>query len=298
MRASHTAAALAAPNPIHLALPDRYRVAVAFPDETQLQPIQLRADPSCLAFDQHSQALLVADAYSGAIVRVEQHTQRRIATIESGGVIATNRIGGVALAPDGTMYVSRVGYGQAGAIYRIAPNTPPEVLAKLPQRPWRGGLVFADNRLYATQYMRSSNGPFDGAIVEVDPRTGATSMVMDGFLHPAGIAKVGPTLVIADARQRAVFRVGLVAGRAVLRLQLAADLARPDSLCACGNDSVLVTSYDDATCRGSVRRIWLDGHVRVIAEGPWEPRGVATDGERVFVAVRRTGSVMVFHLYF
>jgi hypothetical protein len=50
--------------------------------------------------------------------------------------------------------------------------------------------------------------------------------------------------------------------------------------------------------RGSVRRIYLDGFARVIAEGAWEPRGVASDGERVFVAQRRTGTVMAFHLYF
>ena len=63
-------------------------------------------------------------------------------------------------------------------------------------------------------------------------------------------------------------------------------------------DSVLVTSYCDATGRGSVRRVWLDGQTRVIASGAWEPRGVASDGERVFVAVRRTGRVLVFPLYF
>jgi hypothetical protein len=47
-----------------------------------------------------------------------------------------------------------------------------------------------------------------------------------------------------------------------------------------------------------VRRLWLDGHSRAIAEGAWEPRGVATDGERVFVATRRSGAILAFHLYF
>ena len=168
------------------------------------------------------------------------------------------------------------------------------------QRAWRGGVVYddAERKLYATQYLRSSNGPHDGTIVEIDRTSGHVSTLLDGFLHPVGIVKVGSTLVVTDARQRAVFRVGLAAGRAVLRLQLAADIDRPDSICACGEDSVLVTTYDDVLCRGSVRRIWLDGQVRVIAQGKWEPRGVATDGERVYVAVRRTGTVMTFHLYF
>jgi DNA-binding beta-propeller fold protein YncE len=281
--------------------------AIAFPaDPTQrdLAPILVPADPGALVFDQSSQALLVADGYSGAIVRVEQQlgvfAQRRIATIEAGGVVATNRIGGMTVAPDGTLYVTRVGYGQSGAVFRVTPGITPQALPKLPARPWRGAITYdaGEQRLYATQYQRSSSGAFDGAIVELDRHTGAVSMLMDGFLHPVGIAKVGPTLVVTDARQRAVFRVGLAAGRAVLRLQLAGDVDRPDAICACGEDSVLVTSYDDVSCRGSVRRIWLDGHVRVLAQGSWEPRGVATDGERVFVAMRRSGTVMVFQLHF
>ena len=120
------------------------------------------------------------------------------------------------------------------------------------------------------------------------------STVLDGFLKPVGIVKLGPTLVIADARQRAVFRVELASGRAVLRLQLAGEIDRPESLCAFDLDSVLVTTYDEVTECGAVRRLWLDGRAQTIASGPWEPRGIATDGERAFVAMRRGGQVMAF----
>lgn len=212
-------------------------------------------------------------------------------------MIATNRIGGIAIAPDGAVFASRIGYGQAGAILRLHEGHA-HALPRVPTRPWRGGIACASGVLYATQYLRSSSGPFDGSIVEVDAITGSCSTVIDGFLHPTGIVKLGPALVVADARQRAVFRVGLAGGRGVHRLQIASDIARPDSLCPCGDDSVLVTSYCDMTGRGSVRRIWLDGHSRLIAEGAWEPRGVACDGERIFVATRRTGRVLVFSLYF
>jgi sugar lactone lactonase YvrE len=274
-------------------------VTSVLPDlpEPDHKPILVRADPSSLLFDRCTQALYVADAYAGAVIRVVGETQRRLATIDSGGVIATNRIGGIALAPDGTVFASRIGYGQAGAIVRITDGhaTP---LPKLPARPWRGDVVFADDRLYATQYLRSSSGPFEGSIVEVDPVTGACSQVIDGFLHPTGLVKLGSILVVADARQRAVFRVTVSGGRGVLRLQLAGDVDRPESLCAVDADSVLVTTFDDHTGRGAVRRIWLDGRIKTIAYGPWEPRGVATDGDRVFVATRRTGHVLVFPLIF
>jgi sugar lactone lactonase YvrE len=280
--------------------------AIAFPADEEptqrdLEPILLRADPSSLVVDPSDGALYVADTYSGAIVRVEHATatQRRIATIDAGGVIASSRIGGMSLAPDGALYVARVGYGQCGAVFRVVPGREPQPLPALPPRPWRGALAYdpVEHRLYATQYLRSS-GPYDGAVVELDPVTGAPSMVLDGFLHPTGIVTLGSTLVVTDARQRAVFRVALAHGRGVLRLQLAGDVDRPEAVCAAGADCVLVASYDDVCCRGRVRRIWLDGKTRLVAEGPWEPRGVATDGERVFVSVRRTGQVVVYPLYF
>lgn len=266
-----------------------------------LQPIVLRADPSCLAYDLYTDSLFVADSYSGAILRVDGDRQRRIATIESGGVVGTNRIGGLAITPYGTLFVSRLGYGQAGAIVRVEPDGRSEALEQLPPRWWRAGVTYDghEHRLYSAQFMRSRSGSFDGAIVEVDLVTGATSLVLDGFLHPSGLAKVGSTLVVTDVRQCAVFGIELVGGRAVQRTMLAGDdPGRPDAICACGQDSVLVAVYDDVAGRGAVRRIWLDGRTRLIAEGAWEPRGIATDGERVFVSARRSGRVLVYHLYF
>ena len=272
-------------------------ITIPAPDET-LEPILLRADPSCLVFDQRTDALHVADAYSGAIIQVDHllGRQRRIATIEAGGVIATNRIGGLAIAADGALYATRVGYGQCGAIYRIVPGCEPVALTAVSPRLWRGGVCVDRATLYATQYLRSSSGPFDGAIVAFDLASGDALTLLDGFLYPTGIVRLAAGLVVSDARQRSVFLVEL--GHTTRRIELASDLDRPDSLCPCGEDSVLVTTFDDVLGRGSVRRLWLDGHTRLIAEGAWEPRGVATDGERVFVATRRSGAILAFHLYF
>ncbi len=254
-------------------------------------------DPSCLVFDRRTSALYVTDGgFGGSIVRVANGAQQRVATINSGGVVATNRIGGITLAPDGTLFISRIGHGQAGAIARIATDGRIQLLPGVPSRTWHGDLVHDDGQLFATRYMRSCSGPFDGSVVEVDPITGSCSMVIDGFLHPTGIAKLGQALVVADARQRAVFRISLAGGRGAFRLQLAGDIDRPDSVCACDDDSVLVTTYDDYTGYGAVRQIWLDGQARTVARGAWEPRGVATDGEHVFVATRRSGGVMAFYL--
>lgn len=270
--------------------------ALAFAADDDLQPILVRADPDGVAYDRPTDTLFVADGYSGAVLRIEGQRQRRIATIDSGGALGTNRIGGLAITPSGTVFVTRLGYGEAGTIFRIEPDRQPEALERLPRAFWRLGVTYdaAEHALYATQYLTSKFGAHGGEIVRIDLVTGEPSTILDGFLRPIGIAKLGQTLVVADARQRAVFRVDLVAGRAVRRLQLVGDIGRPDSVCACSSDSVLVTAFDEETQRGSVRRLWLDGRTRGIASGPWEPRGVATDGQRVFVSAHRGGQVLVF----
>jgi DNA-binding beta-propeller fold protein YncE len=270
-------------------------MALAVPvDDT---PIPVRDDPSGLAYV--GDTLYVADGYSGAVVRITNGTQQRIATIDAAGVISPDRIGGIATTPHGTLYVARIGHGHTGAIFRVQPDGVVEELDGLPARFWRYGLAYdtGEHALYATQFMSGKRGAFDGSVVAIDLVSGTPSTVIDGFLKPMGIAKLGSTLVVADARQRAVFRIDTVAGRAVFRLQLAADVDRPDSICACGSDSVLVTTYDDETRLGAVRRFWLDGkRSAVIARGPWEPRGIATDGARIFVAAHRAARVLVFAL--
>lgn len=261
----------------------------------ELRPIFVRADPNGLAFDRHAHALYIADSYTGSIICAAGDQQRRVATIDSGGAIG-ERIGGLAITPYGTLFVTRIGQGGAGAIFRVEPDGQIEEVGRLPPVFHRMGVTYdaSEHALYTTQFRSGAHGASDGSIVMIDLLTRDASTVLDGFAKPVGIVKLGPTIVVADARQRAVFRVELVAGRAVMRLQLAGNIDRPDSLCAFGLDSVLVTSYDDQTKRGAVRRLWLDGRVWTIASGPWEPRGVATDGERAFVAMRRGGQVMTF----
>lgn len=272
-----------------------YPVALPLDDS----PIPARDDPSGVAYDASTKVLFVADGYSGAIVRIAGERQQRVATIPAAGVLTGNRIGGLIVTKHGTLYAVRVGHGHAGAIVRVRPDGAMEALEKLPSRFWRYGIAYdaGEHAIYTTQFMSGKRGAFDGSIVAVDLATGVPSTVLDGFQKPMGIAKVGASLVVADARQRAVYRVDLVAGRAVFRLQLAGDIDAPDSICACGDDSVLVTTYDEETRLGAVRRLWLDGRrSAIIARGPWEPRGITTDGDRAFVAAHRAGRVLVFVL--
>lgn len=266
----------------------------AYLDRTR-STITVGGEPACVAL--RGDVLLVADGYSGAILGVTGERQRRLATVDAGGMVSANRVGGLAIGAGNTFYATRTGEGQVGAILAFDADGRSTALANVPAKVWQGALAFdaRTQRLYATQYLRSRSGAYDGEVVEVDQVTGTCSRVIDGFLHPTGIAALGDVLVVADARRRAVFRIDVSGGRGVFRLQLSADVERPDAVCACGDTAVLVTSTEDATGIGTVRRIGLDGASRVLAQGPWEPRGVCCTDGIAYVATRRDG-VLSFEL--
>jgi hypothetical protein len=259
--------------------------------------ITVGADPNGLALGPHGE-LYVSDGRDGAIGRIDGDRARRVAPIDSGGVITTNRISGLAVAPSGTLFVARLGYGRAGAVFRVDPDGQPEALDALSPRFWRLGVCYdaRAHAIYTTQFLKSWSGAFEGSVVRVDLATGASTTVVERLLKPVGVAVVGSALVVTDARDRAVYRIDRNGDAEVWRTALPCGGERPDSVCAVDAGSVLVTTYDDNLRRGSVRQIWLDGRMRVVASGPWEPRGVACDGEVAYVAARRLGRVLVVPL--
>ncbi len=261
-------------------------------------PVPVCHDAAGVALDGRDRALYVADGYGGAVIRVDGPRQQRIATIDGGGVFAAERIAGLVSTPHGTLYVSRIGHGKAGAIFRVDPTGHVESLEKILPIYWRGGLAYdaREHALYATQYLCSARGAYDGSIVMIDLVGGEPSTVIDGFHKPVGIAKLGATLVVSDARSRTVYAIETRGGRGVHRLQIASLADRPGALTACGSDSVLVASFDETEKVGVIRRLWLDGKQAEVARGPWDPRGVATDGVRVMVATSRMGRVLGFPL--
>jgi hypothetical protein len=54
-----------------------------------------------------------------------------------------------------------------------------------------------------------------------------------------------------------------------------------------------MTTFCPDTGIGSVRKLWLDGTIATIASGAWEPRGIASNGDRASVSIRRGGRVLV-----
>jgi DNA-binding beta-propeller fold protein YncE len=260
-----------------------------------LHAIQVPADPNGLVYDRNRDTLYVADG-GGAVLGITQGRRRRLATIPDAGCTA-NQLGGIAAGSDGTVYVARLGHGHAGAIFQIAHGAVTE-LPGLSPRAWRLGVAYdaAEHALYATRYHKVAAVPCDGSVERIDLSTGDVTPAIEGLCKPVGVVRLGSTLLVSDARRRAVFRAELVSGRAERCTELATGIDRPDSIAACDRDAVVLTTYQPDTGIGSLRKLWLDGSMATIARGCWEPRGIASDGDRAFVAIRRGGRVLVFRI--
>jgi sugar lactone lactonase YvrE len=259
--------------------------------------IVVRAEPNGLAFDRDREALYVADAKSAAVIRIEGRRHTRIASLPPNTILGSNHLAGLTVTPYGTIYAARLGYGRTGAVLQIEPDGDCVALPRLPARFWRVGVAYDGlrHRIYSTQFLKSASGPFEGSVIAIDLATGDVTTVVEDLLKPVGVAAFGHVMVVSDARMKVVLRLDLVEGRAVSRSVLA-DGLRPDAICAVDARSLLVTSYDDVAHEGALDRLWLDGRRERIASGPWQPRGVATDGERAYVSAKRGGRVLVLPL--
>lgn len=266
-----------------------FAMQVARALEEEPDTIAVPAEPNGLAM--HGDTLYVADDRSGAIMRVDGH---RVATIDSGGIACAHRLGGLAAGPDGTFFVARLGYGSVGAVFYVDRAGRTVAFDDFSGRFWRLGVAYCpdEHALYTTQFLKRPTGPCDGTVARLDLTTGDTAIVADGFLKPVGVAKVGDSLIVTDARLRAVYRLERAGGQLV-RSALAVAIGRPDSIAIAGVDSVYITTFDETTATGALRQIWLDGHIRTLATVAWEPRGVAAYDGAVYVALRRVERVLV-----
>ena len=263
-------------------------MTVALDLDDELPPILLSGDPSAVGFDHRRGLLYIAEGKSGTILALDGWQRTRLAAIDAGDGIGSVRVGGIAVAPDGAVYVTRPA---PGGVFRVTPAGIAPI-ASLPPRWIHAGIAYdaAAHALFTTHYLAPGG---EGVIARIDLDTEQATAIACGFGQPVGIAKLGPTLAIADAGLRALYRVELVDGHAAYCAPLAEDIDRPVAVCAAGISSVLVATYDEEHRKGAIRQVWLDGRQRTLATGEWEPVGVAATDYLIYIAVRDERRVTV-----
>lgn len=262
-------------------------MSALFEVEEDLPPIHLSGDPCALGFDHRRGVLYAAEGKSGTILALDGWQRKRVTAIESGGGIGTARVGGLALGPDGTIYATRP---QPGTIFALGQHL--ELLDALAPRWLRAGLAYDESchALYATQYLASGG---EGIVSRFDLDRRELVGIACGFCKPIGIAKLGPTLVVADAQLGALYRIDLEDGRATRCAPIAEGLDRPTAVCSAGKQGALVASYHDAHGWGAVRQVRLDGRIDTVAEGAWEPSAIVATDDHIYIAIARERTVLV-----
>jgi DNA-binding beta-propeller fold protein YncE len=258
--------------------------------------IEVRVDPGALAYDIDTETLYVADDRNHAVLRIRGDHHAWIGEIPSGEIVARSHLGQIALAPDGGIYVPRLGYGTAGAVFVLRPGRAPTTVPGLDPRFWYLAAVSdcTDDAVLVTRCRWSQSGAFAGEVVRVTP-DGDVATVCDGLLEPTGIALLGPSIVVTDTRAGALVHIDRFTD-GVARSMVVTGLPQPGAITPASSDSVFVACRDPILQIGSVAEVDLDGGVRVVAQGPCAPRGIASDGNgKLYVSTRNQTRVMIIN---
>jgi len=261
--------------------------------------IDVQAEPNGLYYRVDDRRLYIADDDNNRVLaRDEDGAIEVFAEIPNpSNDPGADGLGDLDFAADGALYVPRFGFGMPGlgAIFRVAPGGGPEAIAGVNDEWRRVGLDHDDARglLWVATYSRDADDVYTGWIASVDPVAGVETMLLGGLSKPVGIAVLGDTLFVGDQAQRQLFKVDLKAATPALTL-VSDEFESLDLMETTRDGALLVLSYDTANSTGYVHRVTAEGAITTVAQGDWEPRGIAFDGvSRIFVSARDTQQIVV-----
>lgn len=261
--------------------------------------IDVQAEPNGLFYHVAQRSLYIADDDNNRIlVRTDDGMLSVFAEIPNpSGDPGADGLGDLDFAADGSLYVPRFGFGMPGlgAIFRVTPAGQPEQIMGVDADWRRVGLDYDDARglLYVATFSKDAEGVFTGWVATVDPVAGVETKIVEGMSKPVGIAVVGDTLFVGDQNLRQLSRVDLTAAKPALEL-VSDEFESLDLMEATPDGDLLVLSYDTANSVGRVYRVTPQGAITTVAEGAWEPRGIAFDGvSRIFVSARDSQTIVV-----
>jgi sugar lactone lactonase YvrE len=238
--------------------------------------IAIDGDPNGLFWDATSSTLYIADDGNDRILQyTDAASISKVADLP--GTDTGIGLGQLVRTSDGSIYVTRFGYGTEGDVAKVAPDGTASALTGLDVTKRRIGLaVDANGILYDTYFVKQGNG-YVGAVAKLG-LDGTETDIANNLQKPVGVLATSDTLYVDDQTLGEISKTPLASPGT---LTTVASLPDADLLCAGPNGSIFSGGAD-----GNVRQIDSSGNVTVFATGFTAARGVAYDAvnKRLFVA--------------
>lgn len=227
------------------------------------------------------------DAAAGTLIIADDNHNRLLTWTDGGGIAVLADLppappngaglGQVVKTKDGSLLVTRFGYGIAGDVVYVAADKSTGKVPNLdPARRRIGLAVSSDGAIFDTYFVKGASGQI-GAVARLD-LSGTETDVLPSLKKPVGVLVSGANLVVSDQSASTVVTAPIAAPD---KSTVLAHLEGPDLLCEGPNGSFFTGSTTD-----ELRQIASDGTVTAFARGFLSVRGVAYDAvnKRLFAA--------------
>jgi sugar lactone lactonase YvrE len=178
---------------------------------------------------------------------------------------------------DGSLLVTRFGYGTAGDVVQVMPDTTTKIITGLDPTRRRIGLARADDGSIFDTYFVKNGTAYVGSVAKLS-LAGTETDVVTSLQKPVGVLVTGGTLFFDDQSTNTLYSTPAASPGASTQFALLPDA---DLLCVGPNGTMFSGGAD-----GNVRQIDASGAVTVFATGFAGARGVAYDAanHRLFIA--------------
>lgn len=238
----------------------------------------IEGDPNGLWWDDSTQTLYLADENGNRILKWSDADgfalvkELPTASPEGAG------LGQLVLVANGTLVVTRLGYGTTGDAVSVSSWGDAQVVPGLDPMRRRIGLTVAkDGKMFDSWFVHLATGAHVGAVGELS-LIGTEPEVITGLKKPVGVLAVGEDLFVSDQDLGQILKAPRSNPSAYT---VFATVAAPDLL-AEGPDGSIFTG----STGGNLYLITASGAASVFASGFQEVRGLAYDSahRRLFVA--------------
>ena len=236
----------------------------------------LDGDPNGLFWDDATSTLFIADSDNNRILRfTDAGGVGKVADLPAAPQDGPG-LGQLVKTADGTLVVTRFGFGTAGDVVFVKPDGSTGKVPNLDVTRRRIGLtVAADGTLYDSFFVKVSTQL--GTVAKLD-LAGTETQVLGGLQKPVGVLAVGGNLFVSD---QATNSIAVAPIQKPSDLKVLSQITTPDLLCEGPNGSLFTGGLG-----GDVRRVAADGSFTTQVGGFHSVRGVAYDAKnkRLFVS--------------